>query len=57
MKTKVLVTGSEGFLGKAVCRELSAFGYQIVPFDINSNYDIMNREQILDALNNSHTCT
>lgn len=56
MKTKVLVTGSEGFLGKAVCRELSAFGYQIVPFDINSNYDIMNREQILDALNNSHTC-
>lgn len=56
MKTKVLVTGSEGFLGKAVCRELSTFGYQIVPFDINSGSDIMNRKQVLDALNNSHTC-
>jgi len=37
---KVLVTGSEGFIGKATCRLLKERGYEVVPFDLKLGQDI-----------------
>ena len=57
MKQKVLVTGSEGGVGKAVCRQLNDDGHAVHRFDrlARSNVenaiagDITNRDQVLEA--------
>lgn len=40
---KVLVTGSEGFIGKYVCKELERRGHEVIPFDkkLNPNDDLL----------------
>src|SRR4051812_44223671 len=39
---KILVTGSNGFIGTHVCRRLAAAGHDVLPFDI------INGDNILD---------
>lgn len=51
MYERVLVTGGNGFLGSAVCRELSASGH-IVVSKRSSEYDLRDREQIDKLLAN-----
>lgn len=38
-QSKVLVTGSDGFLGKYIVKELEAWGYDVLGFDIKSDMD------------------
>lgn len=40
---KVLVTGSEGFIGKVLCRHLKNLDYRIFEYDIKNNYDYGNQ--------------
>lgn len=50
----VLVTGSAGFLGRAVCRQLEVHGVRVRRFDVrhhgNDHGDIRDREQLRRAL-------
>ena len=34
---KVLVTGSNGFIGKHMCLKLQRLGHEVLPFDIDKN--------------------
>lgn len=45
---KVLVTGSSGFIGRYVWRELARQGHGIIPFDIAHDYvnDVQNRDRV-----------
>ena len=36
-KMKVLVTGSNGFIGKHMCLKLQRLGHEVLPFDIDKN--------------------
>lgn len=45
-KKRILVTGSEGLIGKAICPSLSNLGFDILPFDIKSGLDICNRASL-----------
>jgi UDP-glucose 4-epimerase len=48
---KVLVTGSSGFIGRAVAAELESKGHTMVPFD-RPEHDVMDRsliEQVIDT--------
>ena len=36
---KILVTGSNGFIGKHMCLSLMRNGYEVLPFDIDKNDD------------------
>lgn len=56
MTKKILITGSAGFLGESVCREISEAGYQIKPFDICCGDDVMNFNQVLNALKDCDIC-
>mgnify|MGYP003314974288 CR=1 FL=1 len=57
MKQRVLVTGSEGGVGQAVCKQLSEEGHTVYHFDrlahpdLNNAIvgDITNRDQVLEA--------
>lgn len=56
MKKNILVTGSEGFLGQSVCEELIKFGFNVIPFDIIYQQDILNESQLRTALSNCSVC-
>ncbi len=56
MTKKVLITGSSGFLGESVSREISEAGYQVKPFDICRGNDIMNFNQVLNAMKDCDIC-
>ncbi len=56
MTQKVLVTGSNGFLGKSVCQHLSDFGYKIKQFDLCNGHDILNYNQVIEALTDCNVC-
>lgn len=45
-KSKILVTGSKGFLGKRLCPRLIEKGYKIEDFDILDGLDITNSQQV-----------
>ena len=56
MMKKVLVTGSSGFLGISVCKELEISGYFVDTFDIAEGKDILCFEQIVRALEDCELC-
>ena len=52
---KVLITGSEGFIGSYLCAEFESNGYEVIRCDIVQKnscvlMDIMNRENVKDVL-------
>ncbi|MCX8189740.1 MAG: NAD-dependent epimerase/dehydratase family protein [Candidatus Diapherotrites archaeon] len=42
MNKKILVTGSSGFVGKALVSELKRRGFEVKEFDLNNGMDILN---------------
>ena len=49
---KVLVTGSEGFLGRRLCALLEAqTEYIVLRYDLQLGHDVLNAKQLDDALN------
>ncbi|WP_415280926.1 NAD-dependent epimerase/dehydratase family protein [Candidatus Nitrososphaera sp. FF02] len=48
--TKVLVTGSEGLIGKELIARLSQRGFQVYPFDIKTRQDILDRNLVEEAV-------
>ena len=54
---KVLVTGSEGFLGRRLCALLEAQTEHIVlRYDLQLGHDVLNAKQLDDALNGVDAC-
>jgi nucleoside-diphosphate-sugar epimerase len=53
---KVLVTGSEGFLGKRVVDFLEAAGHEVVRFDLALGQDISNRQHLNEAVSGCDVC-
>ena len=52
-KKRILVTGSEGLIGKGICSALRNFGFDILPFDIKSGLDICDRTSLEEFV---HEC-
>lgn len=48
MSKKVLVTGSQGFIGSYLCSELLENGYQVIGVDNFSKYGVLNRKHDKD---------
>ena len=53
---KVLVTGSEGFLGKHLVGMLNEKGHDVVRYDLSLGHDILNIEQLRQYLQNCDVC-
>ncbi|MBI2598494.1 MAG: NAD-dependent epimerase/dehydratase family protein [Candidatus Diapherotrites archaeon] len=47
---KILVTGSDGFIGKLLALELSKAGHQIIEFDSKKGNNILNTEEVKKAV-------
>ncbi|MGR5145603.1 NAD-dependent epimerase/dehydratase family protein [Photobacterium alginatilyticum] len=56
MTKKILVTGSSGFLGVSVCRELVAAGYEVVEFDISHGLSILDVRQVHSSMQDCDIC-
>lgn len=50
---KVLVTGSSGFLGRHFVKKLEEAGHFVIPYDILTGQDLMNAEQLENAIKES----
>jgi UDP-glucose 4-epimerase len=46
----VLLTGSSGFIGKAIKHKLTQADIKVIPYDIAEGYDILNAEQLRDTI-------
>ena len=54
---KVLVTGSEGFLGRRLCALLEAqTEHTVLRYDLQLGHDVLNAKQLDDALNGVDAC-
>lgn len=54
---KVLVTGSEGFLGRRLCALLETqTEHTVLRYDLQLGHDVLNAEQLDDALNGVDAC-
>jgi UDP-glucose 4-epimerase len=53
---RVLVTGSEGFLGQHLIQFLSEKGHEVVRYDVALGHDILNAEQLRNSLNGCDVC-
>ncbi len=53
---RILITGSSGFLGKSICKEMQKAGYKISTFDILEGKDILDYKQVLASLKNCDVC-
>jgi len=42
----ILVTGSEGFIGKHLCKRLEALGFSYIGYDLVDGQDIRNKFQL-----------
>jgi len=47
---KILVTGSSGHIGKVTFKHLKNLGYDVYPFDIKSKQNMLNTNQVRDAV-------
>jgi nucleoside-diphosphate-sugar epimerase len=47
---KVLVTGSNGFIGKALKKELAFRGHVAAAYDVSAGYDVTNRGQLNNVI-------
>ena len=46
---RVLVTGSEGFIGRAMCQKLVSSGYDVIAFDKNLGHDVTREDDVSKA--------
>lgn len=53
---RILVTGSEGFLGKVLVRELENQSHQVIRYDISLGKDILDSQQLYEDLTNADVC-
>nr|ADD93008.1 hypothetical protein [uncultured archaeon MedDCM-OCT-S04-C163] len=53
---KILVTGSEGFLGKILSKKLLLEGHEIIPYDISLGKDILDFKQLYEDMSNCDVC-
>jgi UDP-glucose 4-epimerase len=53
---RILVTGSEGFLGVVLCKMLKRNGHEVVPFDLLNGQNILDKKQLSSALSNCQAC-
>ncbi len=53
---RILVTGSEGFLGKVLVRELENRSHQVIRYDISLGKDILDSQQLYEYLTNADVC-
>ena len=53
---KILVTGSEGFLGKVLCQQLIKATHEVIRYDISMGKDILNREQLAQEMATCNVC-
>lgn len=49
VKMKILVTGSEGFVGKGTVEELKKRGHEVFGYDLMLGYDIRDHAQLLEV--------
>jgi len=48
-KNKIIVTGSEGFVGNHTVSALEKLGYKVFRYDLKTNYDIRNIKQLKEV--------
>jgi len=48
----ILITGSSGVIGSALCKNFTASGTEVISFDIKQGFDICNKEHLLSAMDN-----
>ena len=53
---RILVTGSEGFLGKVLCRQLRNDSHEVVGYDIAIGSDILDSVQLRTAMADCDVC-
>ena len=53
---KILVTGSDGFLGKVLCQQLIKATHEVIRYDISMGKDILNREQLAQEMATCNVC-
>ena len=53
---RILVTGSEGFLGKVLCRQLRNDSHEVVGYDIAIGSDILDSVQLRTAMVDCDVC-
>ena len=51
---RVLVTGSEGFIGRPICHKLLSLGYEVIPFDKRLGLDATRQEDVIKAASNAN---
>jgi len=47
---RILITGSDGVVGSALCERFTESGVEVIPFDIKRGLDICEKEQVLAAV-------
>ena len=53
---RILVTGSEGFLGKVLCRQLRSDSHEVIGYDIANGKDILDNIQLREAMIDCDVC-
>jgi nucleoside-diphosphate-sugar epimerase len=51
---KILVTGSEGLIGKHIKSELLGLGYELIPYDLKSGNDICDTKKLESYISQCH---
>ena len=52
MKRSILITGSSGFIGSHLVKELDG-SFQVIPYDIKAGYDVLYKETLFDDMRNA----